>query len=124
MAAAHRRDTDDCALSAPKILKPLQDYFPRIDISTRCAARRLVDKIHSGDLDFGIMAFPYDLKGLSQRVMITERFVCAARKASFSIDAAFSSWMICATKELLFIEDGHCLRDHALQPVIFGQRKR
>src|SRR5690349_4621362 len=39
----------------PKLLKPLQDYFPDLELhihEVRSAA--LIEKIHAGDLDFGI----------------------------------------------------------------------
>ncbi len=107
----------------PKLLKPLQDYFPDLELhihEVRSAA--LVEKIHAGDLDFGIMAFPYDLKGLAEYPMITERFVCAAPTGHFGgRDVLVMDDL--RHEKLLLLEDGHCLRDHALAACKFRPTK-
>lgn len=107
----------------PKILKPLQDYFPELELhihEVRSAA--LVDKVQAGDLDFGIMAFPYDLKGLAHQAIITERFVCAAPAGHFSGRNILHMDDL-REERLLLLEDGHCLRDHALQACSFRPAK-
>lgn len=107
----------------PKILKPLQDHFPELDLhihELRSAA--LVEKIHAGELDFGIMAFPYDLRGLSERAMLSERFVCAAPDGHFGKRNVLVMDDL-RSEKLLLLEDGHCLRDHALAACNFRPAK-
>lgn len=103
----------------PKLLKPLQDYFPQLDLhihEIRSAA--LIEKVHAGEIDFALMAFPYDLKGLASQPMITERFVCAAPPGHFTgRDVLVMDDL--RSEKLLLLEDGHCLRDHALQACKF-----
>lgn len=107
----------------PKILKPLQTYFPDLELhihEVRSAA--LVDRIHDGKIDFGIMAFPYELQGLADYPMITERFVCAAPPGHFRGRDLLSMDDL-KEEKLLLLEDGHCLRDHALQACKFRPAK-
>lgn len=107
----------------PKILKPLQDYFPELDLHIHeLRSETLVDKIHAGDIDFGIMAFPYDLKGLAEYPMISERFVCAAPSGHFKNRNVLVMDDLRGEK-LLLLEDGHCLRDHALAACNFRPAK-
>ncbi len=107
----------------PRLLKPLQEYFPDLQLhihEVRSAA--LVEKIQGGDLDFGLMAFPYDLKTLSEYPMITERFVCAAPHGHFNGRDMLSMDDL-RHEKLLLLEDGHCLRDHALAACKFRPAK-
>lgn len=107
----------------PRILKPLQDYFPELELhihEVRSAA--LVERIQDGKLDFGIMAFPYDLQNLTEYPMITERFVCAAPSGHFKGRDMLSMDDL-RHEKLLLLEDGHCLRDHALQACKFRPTK-
>lgn len=98
----------------PKILKPLQDHFPGLELHIHeMRSAPLIERIHNGDLDFGIMAFPYDLKGLSDYPMSTERFVCAAPEGHFGGRNVLVMDDL-RHEKLLLLEDGHCLRDHAL----------
>jgi LysR family hydrogen peroxide-inducible transcriptional activator len=107
----------------PKILQPLQEYFPELELhihEVRSAV--LVERVHAGQLDFGIMAFPFDLKGLSEYPMITERFVCAAQTGHFGgRDVLVMDDL--RSEKLLLLEDGHCLRDHALAACKFRPTK-
>jgi LysR family hydrogen peroxide-inducible transcriptional activator len=98
----------------PRILKPLQDALPDLDLhihELRSAA--IVDKIHDGSLDLALMAFPYDTKGLAERTICTEEFICAAPPGYFAGKKSVTLHDIEGEK-LLLLEDGHCLRDHAL----------
>ena len=107
----------------PKILKPLQDYFPGLELHIHeVRSAPLVERIHDGTLDFGLMAFPYDLKGLMEYPMTTERFVCAAPKGQFDGHSVLVMDDL-KDQKLLLLEDGHCLRDHALAACKFRPAK-
>lgn len=107
----------------PRLLKPLQEHFPELELhihEVRSAA--LVEKIQDGKLDFGLMAFPYDTQNLAQRPMTVERFVCAAPPGHFTGRDMLSMDDL-RHEKLLLLEDGHCLRDHALQACKFRPTK-
>ena len=75
----------------------------------------LVDRVVSGELDVAILALPADTKGLVTRSLFAEGFVVAmpehhplaARKRVKAADLAH--------EKLLLLEEGHCLRDQALE---------
>lgn len=98
----------------PKILKPLQDELPGLELYVHeLRSHQLVEKIHDGGLDFGLMAFPYDTKGLAEHTVMEEEFYCAAPPGYFKNQGLLHLKDLRAEK-LLLLEDGHCLRDHAL----------
>jgi len=74
----------------------------------------MLEKLHSGEIDVGILALPVDLDGLDSRALYDEPFVVAApthhplaQKAQVRPDDLKGV-------TLLLLEDGHCLRDQAL----------
>lgn len=98
----------------PKILKPLQDALPQLELHVHeLRSAQLVEKIHDGSLDFGLMAFPYDTQGLQQHPVLEEEFYCAAPRGYLKGKGRLSLKDLRAEK-LLLLEDGHCMRDHAL----------
>ena len=74
----------------------------------------LLEKLRAGELDLAILALPADTAGLETRSLFAESFVVAmprghrlaARKRLKPADLAGET--------LLLLEDGHCLRDQAL----------
>ena len=98
----------------PKILKPLQEKLPALELSVHeLRSHQIVEKLHDGTLDFALMAFPYDTKGLAEQIVLEEEFYCAAPPDYFSKGATLHLKDLRAEK-LLLLEDGHCMRDHAL----------
>lgn len=98
----------------PKILKPLQESLPGLELHVHeLRSAQLVEKIHDGTLDFGLMAFPYSTGGLAEHMIMEEEFYCAAPAGYFKQEGALHLKDLRAEK-LLLLEDGHCMRDHAL----------
>lgn len=98
----------------PKILKPLQRDLPALDLHIHeLRSAQLVEKIQDGSLDVGLMAFPYDTGALTQSVLFEEDFVCAAPPGAFPKKKKLTMADL-EDQKLLLLEDGHCVRDHAL----------
>lgn len=98
----------------PKILKPLQEKLPALELYVHeLRSYQIVEKLHDGTLDFALMAFPYDTKGLAEHTVLEEEFYCAAPPGYFPQSGPLHLKDLRAEK-LLLLEDGHCLRDHAL----------
>lgn len=98
----------------PRLLKPLQDALPGLELHIHeLRSPVLVDRIHDGTLDLALMAFPYDTKGLEEKTLLTEDFVCAAPPGYFAGQKSITLDDL-NNEKLLLLEDGHCLRDHAL----------
>ncbi len=96
---------------APRIRKAL----PRVELMLyEYQTGPMLAKLHSGEVDVGILALPVDLDGLDSRALYDEPFVVAvpashplAQKSAVRPDDLKGV-------TLLLLEEGHCLRDQAL----------
>ncbi len=100
----------------PKILGPIRKAFPKLRIQlTEAQTAVLTRMLKEGDLDAMILALPIDEDNLRQAKLYTESFYFAASrhhpkaaKKSVSVDDLDH-------EQVLLLEDGHCLRDQALE---------
>jgi LysR family hydrogen peroxide-inducible transcriptional activator len=74
----------------------------------------MLEHLQAGDIDMGILALPVPVDGLAERTLFDEPFVVAV-----PADHALGSRKSLRTSDLdgetlLLLEDGHCLRDQAL----------
>lgn len=98
----------------PEILPNLQKTFENIDFQiVEDMSAGLIEKLHSGLIDIALMAFPYDTTNLSHLTFFEEVFYCAAPKGTFEKNKKLTLRDL-RNHKLLLLEDGHCLRDHAL----------
>jgi len=98
----------------PTLLPYLQKQFPNIDFQiTEDITGNLIEKLHAGAIDMALMAFPFDTPKLNQKIFFSEPFHCASPKGTFDKKYQLKLSDIDQHK-LLLLEDGHCLRDHAL----------
>jgi len=98
----------------PKIVPPLQNAFPDLDLHiTEAQSAELVNDLHNDNLDVLLMAFPYDMKGVQIKIIREEPFYVAAPAGYFKNRKTLKLSDLEGEK-LLLLEDGHCLRDHAL----------
>ncbi len=97
---------------APKIRKAL----PRIELLLyEYQTATMLEKLHAGEIDLGVLALPVDRDGLDALELYREPFVVAlpaghklAARAQIRVDDLQG-------QVLLLLEDGHCLRDQALE---------
>jgi len=99
----------------PKALPIIRQELPDLElILVEDQSERLLGQLRAGEIDIAILAFPFDLAGLSHRVFAEEQFWLALPKSH----ALSSHQQIQADElpvnELLLLSEGHCLRDHAL----------
>lgn len=98
----------------PDFLPTFQKSFKNIDFQIiEDVSAGLIEKLHSGLIDFAIMAFPYETENLNQMTLFEEPFYCAAKPQTFDKKDKISPHDL-QGKKILLLEDGHCLRDHAL----------
>jgi LysR family hydrogen peroxide-inducible transcriptional activator len=99
----------------PKLLKPLQKSLPKLQLHIHeLRSQHIVEKLNDGTIDFALMAFPFDLKGLHEHRLFHEKFVIAAPPGSFKGKSSVTMNDL-AHEKILLLEDGHCLREHALE---------
>lgn len=98
----------------PNFLPTLQEKFKKMDFQiTEAMSHQLIDKLNEGKLDIVIMALPYETRGFKNIKLYDEHFYLAAPKNIFPSDKKLNIEDI-DNKNLLLLQDGHCLRDHIL----------
>ena len=75
---------------------------------------RIYKQLMHGDLDVILIALPYELKGTEGMTLFRDHFFLACRKGTKLIDPEHYSIEQLPQESILLLEDGHCLRDHAL----------
>jgi len=99
----------------PNVAARLRRQLPRLELMLyEYQTDLMLEKLHSGEIDVGILAFPVSMDGLDSFELYKEPFAVAmpaghrlARRSSIRIADL-------AHETLLLLEDGHCLRDQAL----------
>ncbi len=98
----------------PAILPGLQKEFPNLQIQLfEDLTGRLLEQLMRRQIDLVLMAFPYEQDGLETAILFEEPFVVAALRGQCAEKEVSLSFL--DDKNVLLLEDGHCLRDHALQ---------
>lgn len=98
----------------PEILPALQKQFPFLSLRLdEDQSARLIEKAKTGALDVLLLAFPYETPGLTQILLFEEPFYVACPKGSWQGHRPARLSDLEGTA-LLLLEEGHCLRDHAL----------
>jgi LysR family transcriptional regulator, hydrogen peroxide-inducible genes activator len=99
----------------PLLARKLRKQLPRLKLMLyEYQTQPLLEKLRAGDIDLGILALPVPLDGLEARPLYDESFTLAvpnnsplAKRANIKLDDLNG-------ETLLLLEDGHCLRDQAL----------
>jgi LysR family hydrogen peroxide-inducible transcriptional activator len=100
----------------PRVSQPIRKALPRLELRLyEYQTATMLEKIEAGEIDLGILALPVDVEGLESGQLYTEPFVVAvpdqhrlARRESVRVNDLEG-------ETLLLLEDGHCLRDQALE---------
>ena len=75
----------------------------------------LLEKLHAGEIDVGILALPVPLDGLDSESLYDEAFTLAVPAGHELAGRDRVKIADLADETLLLLEDGHCLRDQALE---------
>ena len=75
----------------------------------------LIERVVSGELDLAILALPTDTKGLKTRSLFSESFLVAMPERHRLATRRRVKPADLAGEKLLLLEEGHCLRDQALE---------
>ena len=99
----------------PLVVQAVRKAFPELVLLlTEDQTDRLVAQLHGGDLDVLLLALDVDLLGATEKQLFGDPFVLACPK-----DHPFATKEVLSEPDLdgqtvLLLEDGHCLRSHAL----------
>lgn len=99
----------------PQVAPAARKALPRLTLLLyEYRTEPLLEKLHAGELDLGILALPVHTDGLQSRELFDEPFLVAlprehrlAKRAALRIEDL-------SEEPLLLLEEGHCLRDQAL----------
>jgi len=101
----------------PAVLPLLRKRFPDLQLRFReTQTRMLVDKLIAGDLDVILLSLPLSHPEIETKALFEDRFVyvTSARDPSTGEEDRVDLSAIDESR-LLLLEEGHCLRDQALQ---------
>jgi LysR family hydrogen peroxide-inducible transcriptional activator len=99
----------------PRILPKLRRQHPKLRLYLiEDQTQRIVQRLTDGDLDVLLLALPWEMRGVDTEVLFNDRFCLASRKGTTRVDPENYRFDHLAADSILLLEDGHCLRDHAL----------
>ena len=76
--------------------------------------QRIYDRLMAGELDVLLLALPWAMQGVEQQSLFRDKFCLAYRHGTERVDPDNYRFNRLDTESVLLLEDGHCLRDHAL----------
>ena len=99
----------------PRALPVLRDRFPKLKLFLReDLTQRLIAALKAGALDAALIALPYDMTGLDWAHVEDDELLAAAPANHPMAGQARVDPDSLRGDDLILLEDGHCLRDHAL----------
>jgi LysR family hydrogen peroxide-inducible transcriptional activator len=99
----------------PRALPLLRDRFPKLRLFLReDLTHRLVTALRAGQLDAALIALPYDLTGLHYAHVADDELMAAMPADHPLAGEKTAAPEALAHEDLILLEDGHCLREHAL----------
>lgn len=99
----------------PRALPKLRRAYPELKLYlTEDRTDRIHQKLLDGGLDLLLLALPFDLRGVEEMPLFRDRFLLAFREGSGRVDAERYQFSRLDPDSILLLEDGHCLREHAI----------
>jgi LysR family hydrogen peroxide-inducible transcriptional activator len=99
----------------PGVLPKLRKAYPELRLLlVEDQTERIHERLLDGDLDLLLLALPYDLRSVEEMPLFKDRFLLACRKGTDRLDPENYRPSRLQSDSVLLLQDGHCLRDHAL----------
>ncbi|VAW88288.1 Hydrogen peroxide-inducible genes activator =_ OxyR [hydrothermal vent metagenome] len=99
----------------PKVLLPLHQAFPELSLLLiEDQSAHLMRRLESGEIDCAILALPYPTEKLESQLIGEEGFWVAMPEGDPLTRKRKISAAELPMERLLLLEEGHCLRDHAM----------
>jgi LysR family hydrogen peroxide-inducible transcriptional activator len=100
----------------PHVVGRLRRELPRLKLMLyEYQTGPLLERLRAGEIDVGILALPVDLDGLDSAELYDEPFALAVPASHPLADQERIRVEDLRGETLLLLEDGHCLRDQALE---------
>lgn len=99
----------------PVIAPKLRKQLPRLELMLyEYQTAPMLERLRNGEIDMGVLALPVDMDGLAAKPLYDEPFTIAAPANHPLADRKQVKLEDLRGVTLLLLEDGHCLRDQAL----------
>lgn len=99
----------------PAVLPELNRSYPELELYLReDLSDRLLEQLMDGRLDVLLMALPFEMDGVDTEILFEDGFALACPKGHPLASKASVKMAAIADQPLLLLEEGHCLRRHAL----------
>jgi len=100
----------------PRVMQRLRKALPHLGLMLyEHQTEELLRRLRDGEIDLGVMALPASQEGLDSRVLYEEAFTVALPNNHPLASKAAIKIADLKGQTLLLLEDGHCLRDQALE---------
>ncbi|KAA8734975.1 LysR family transcriptional regulator [Acinetobacter qingfengensis] len=106
-----------------QLLEAVHQELPRIRLHLHEAqSEKIIERLEHGNLDMVFLALPFDTHGLKVKEVATERLyiVCNTQDQQTTQAKILDDLDL---SRLILLEEGHCLRDHALSVCPINERK-
>lgn len=99
----------------PPLMKKLRRTFPALQLYLKeQRSDELVAGLQEGTIDLLLMALPFPLNNVETQILFRDGFLLACRKGTALVDPDSFNIDQLNPESVLLLEDGHCLRDHAV----------
>jgi len=100
----------------PHLLAELRKSYPKLKLYLKEAlSAQLLQQLQEGKLDLAILAFPYVMPDMETLSLFRDEFVLCLPPGHQLEKAKQVKQHQLQGESLLLLEEGHCLRDHALE---------
>ena len=100
----------------PRALPKLRRQFPGLRLYLiEDQTHRIYERLMDGELDVLLLALPWEMRGVDTEVLFNDRFCLASRQGTSKVDPDNYRFNRLDADSVLLLEEGHCLRDHALE---------
>jgi len=108
----------------PKVLPNLRETYRNLKLYlVEDLTHRLIDLLHRGRLDVVLLALPYDCGAVETVILFDDPFVVGLPRGHPLAKQVSIKAQRLWRENLLLLEDGHCLRDHALAACRLADRR-
>ena len=100
----------------PRVAPAVRKALPRLELRLyEYQTAAMLAKLHAGEIDVGILALPVEVDGLESRELYREAFMVALPEHHPLAARERVRLADLKGEQLLLLEEGHCLRDQALE---------
>lgn len=109
----------------PIVLPHLNKKYPDISLNIiEGKSDEILEKVREGEIDMAIIALPYDIKGLLSFKFWSEEFFWVTHNDNLIDNAQQIGSDGIKKANLMLLEEGHCLKEHALAACNIKQQNK